>query len=229
MKDHSVVRLQQGRMDKARVYSDCVVQVAQKWIDEGAERLHLVDLNGAFLGKSMHFADISRIRKKFPKIKIEVGGGIRDEQTLQKYFAVGVDFCILGTVAVHKKDVVIKACEKFPGRIILAVDAKDEFVATQGWDDVSKVSAFDLVKSFKGLKIESVIYTDVAKDGMLQGMNFQKIKEMQCCGFPLIASGGLSTVDDIKKLRKMGVFGVIAGKALYEGKLLLTEALKISC
>jgi phosphoribosylformimino-5-aminoimidazole carboxamide ribotide isomerase len=227
MKDRQVVRLKQGRMVDATIYSDSVVDVARKWLSERAERLHLVDLNGAFSGKPVHFSDIKNIRKEFPKIKIEVGGGIRDEDTLQKYFDVGVDFCILGTVAVQNQDAVIKACEKFPGKIILGVDARDGSVATQGWDKVSKVSAIDLVKNFKGCDIESVIYTDISKDGMLAGMNFPKIKEMQSSGFPLIASGGLSSLADIQKLCAMNVFGVIAGKALYEGRISLKDAIAL--
>lgn len=229
MKDHQVVRLKQGRMADVTVYSDSVVDMAGKWVSEGAGRLHLVDLNGAFAGEPVHFSDIKNIRKKFPKIKIEVGGGIRDEDTMQRYFDVGVDFCILGTIAVQNQDVVVKACEKFPGKIILGVDAKDGFVATQGWDKVSKISAVDLVQSFEDGEIESVIYTDISKDGMLAGMNFSKIKEIQRCAFPVIASGGLSTLEDIKKLREMQVFGVIAGKAIYENRFSVKEAIEASC
>lgn len=228
MKDHQVVRLKQGRLQDATLYRDSIVEQARLFAEQGATRLHLVDLNGAFVGQPVHLDEISTIVKNFPMLKIQVGGGIRDLATIQKYFSIGVSFCILGTVAVKNPELLKEAAQKFPGRIILGVDARDGLVATEGWDKTSQEPAAELVKKFSGCAFESVIYTDIAKDGMLAGMNFYSIRQMQDqCGFPLVASGGLSSLEDLRELKKIGVHGVIAGKAIYEGRFTLSEALKI--
>lgn len=226
MKDHQAVRLKQGRMVDATVYSDSIVAMAEKWIGQGARRLHLVDLNGAFAGKPVHFTDVAEVAKKFPEVKIEIGGGIRELATLQKYFDHGVSYCILGTAAIKQPELVTQAAQAFPGKIILGVDANNGKVATEGWDEASTHRALDVAQRFQGLAIESVIYTDIAKDGMLEGMNLEQIREMKKCGFPLIASGGLTSLDDIRQLQEMGdLHGVIAGKAIYEGKFSVAEAI----
>ena len=227
MKDHQAVRLKQGDMKQVTVYNDDVFLQAKNFIEEGASRIHLVDLNGAFEGKPVHFDEIQKISKQHSNIKIEVGGGIRSLKTMQQYFESGVNFCILGTAAVKNPDLVFEACEKFPGKIILGIDAKNGMVATHGWDQTSSLKAIDLLQKFKGLPIESVIYTDISKDGMLQGMNFKEIKMMNALDFKIIASGGLTSLDDIKKLIDLNVFGVIAGKAIYENQFSLKEALAL--
>lgn len=226
MKDHKVVRLVQGRMNESSVYSHSIVKTAEKWIQEGANRLHLVDLNGAFEGKPIHFDAVAEVVQAFPCVELEVGGGIRELKTIERYFDLGVTYCILGTSAVQDPELMKTAARKFPKQMILGVDAKDGKVAIRGWDETSTVTALELTKQFQDVSIESVIYTDVSKDGMLCGMNFKKIKEMKACGVPVIASGGLTTLDDIDELKKMdGIHGVIAGKAIYEGRFSVKDAI----
>jgi len=228
LKNHQVVRLKQGRMNNVTVYSDDILSVAEKWIQQGAKRLHLVDLNGAFEGRPIHFDDISNITKASPNIQIEVGGGIRNLEAIKRYFDSGVHFCILGTVAIKDPDLVYKAAQKYPGQIILGIDAKDGLMAIDGWEDVSSLTALDVAKRFRQCQFESIIYTDISKDGMLSGMNFNKIEEMKLCGFPIIASGGLTSLEDIKRLISIGdLHGVIAGKAIYEGRFHLKDAISL--
>ncbi|MBI4411360.1 MAG: 1-(5-phosphoribosyl)-5-[(5-phosphoribosylamino)methylideneamino]imidazole-4-carboxamide isomerase [Deltaproteobacteria bacterium] len=228
LKDHQVVRLSQGRMGEAKVYSDNPVEIAEKWIDAGAKRLHLVDLNGAFEGKPIHFKEVESIAKAFPKIQLEIGGGIRDLKTVQAYFKSGVTYCILGTAALKDPRFAGMACAQFPDRIILGIDAKDGMVAVEGWDNVSKIKAGELAKKFTGQKISAVIYTDISRDGMMQGMNFARIRSMASeSPFPIIASGGFTRLEEIETLKKIpNVSGVIAGKALYEGLVDLKEAIR---
>lgn len=229
LKDHQVVRLSQGRMSAATVYADTLLPMAQQWIEQGAKRIHCVDLNGAFGGSPVHFDDVADLAKKHPDIQIEIGGGIRDLNTIRAYFNSGVSFVILGTAAVRNPELVEEACTIFPGKIILGVDARDGMVAIDGWDKTSREQAGTLIQRFKGLAIESVIYTDISKDGMLSGMNLPRIAEMSLTGFPLIASGGLSSLSDIDELVKLGnIYGVIAGKAIYEGRFSVREAISRS-
>ncbi len=230
LKDHQVVRLSQGKMGEAKVYADNPVMIAGDWINQGAKRIHLVDLNGAFEGKPVHFDEVQQIATAFPEVKIEIGGGIRNLETIQKYIDCGVHYCILGTAAIKNPSLLKEACKKFPKKIILGIDAKDGLVATDGWDKTSHKKAIDLVKEFVDEEIESIIYTDIAKDGMLKGMNHNSIAEMaEVSPFPIIASGGLTSLEDIEKLTKVkNILGVIAGKALYENKFTLKEAIKIS-
>lgn len=226
MKDHQAVRLKQGRMEDAVVYSDSVFDMARSWINQGAERLHLVDLNGAFAGKPIHFDDIAKIAKEFPHIAIQVGGGIRNLETLQAYFNAGVTYAILGTAAVKNPAFVFESCKAFPGRIIIGVDAKDGMVATEGWGSVSQVHITEILDKFKDSDIESLIYTDISKDGMLSGMNHLDVQAIRDYGYKVIASGGLASLDDIEELKEAGgIYGVIAGTALYEKKFSLSEAI----
>lgn len=228
LKDHKVVRLSQGKMDAAKIYAEDPVAMAGQWVHQGASRIHIVDLNGAFEGKPIHFKDASKIAESYPKIKVQVGGGIRSLETIEKYLDHGVDFCILGTVAIKNPDLVFEACQKFPNKIILGVDAKNGLVSTEGWGEVSEISALDIIDKFKDCSLESVIYTDIAKDGMLSGMNLEQIEQMKAGCFPVIASGGLTSLNDIKSLQKMGeIHGVIAGKAIYEHKFSLKEAIDL--
>lgn len=229
LKDHEVVRLSQGKMGEAKVYSQDPLTIAKKWIDQGATRLHLVDLNGAFEGKTVHFDEVKKISKKFPEIEIEIGGGIRSLKTIEQYIDCGVSYCILGTVAIKDSDLFSQACQKFSRQIILGLDAKNGMVSTEGWEEVSQLSALDAAKRFKDHAVSAIIYTDVAKDGMMKGMNFSGIGQMaKESPFPIIASGGLTSLEDIKALKKIpNVYGVIAGKALYEGNINLEEAIEI--
>ena len=230
LKDHQVVRLSQGNMGKAKVYSDNPIEIAKKWIEAGAKRLHLVDLNGAFEGKPVHFKEIESIACAFPKVQLEIGGGIRDLKTVQAYFKSGVTHCILGTAVLKDPAFAMEASDKFPGKIILGLDAKNGTIAVEGWDKSSRVKATDLVLRFKDKKIAEIIYTDISRDGMMQGMNFQAIKKMaNTSPFPIIASGGFTRLEEIKTLKKIpNVSGVIAGKALYEGLVDLKEAIRFA-
>lgn len=226
MKDHQAVRLKQGRMEDATVYADSTLAMAEQWIAQGAKRLHLVDLNGAFAGLPIHFDDVTAIAKKFPHVPIEIGGGIRTLETMKRYFDAGVSFCILGTVAIKNPDLVFEACKSFAGKIILGIDAKNGMVATEGWGETSSTTALEVARRFAGCAIESVIYTDIAKDGMLAGMNLEQIAAMKACGFPVIASGGLTELNDIRALKQIGgLHGVIAGKAIYENRFSVAEAI----
>lgn len=229
LKDHKVVRLSQGMMDQSKVYSDDPVFMAGHWIDFGIKRIHLVDLNGAFEGSPVHFDVVEAIAKKYPVIEIEIGGGIRSMDTIERYFNAGARYCILGTVALKKPELLMEASAKYPGKIILGIDAKNGYVATEGWADVSQVKATDIVQKFATCAIESVIYTDIAKDGMLKGMSYDQIEIMaNSSPFPIIGSGGLTSLDDIKRLKTMkNILGIIAGKALYEGKIDLKDAIQL--
>ncbi|MCP5464811.1 MAG: 1-(5-phosphoribosyl)-5-[(5-phosphoribosylamino)methylideneamino]imidazole-4-carboxamide isomerase [Deltaproteobacteria bacterium] len=227
LKDGQVVRLKQGDMQQSTVYSNDPVAFAAKWYQEGAARLHLVDLNGAFEGKPCHFEIVQKIKTKFPDLKIEIGGGLRNRDSVVSYFKAGVDFCILGTIALKDPNLAKALAQEFSRKIILGIDAKNGQVATEGWADVSSKSASDVLAQFTGTAFESVIYTDIAKDGMLAGPNFEQTKKLiQMQSFPVIASGGLSQLSDIQKLKDINAYGVIAGKALYENRFHLKEALK---
>lgn len=227
LQDHKVVRLQQGRLDEQTAYSEDILKVAEDWVVQGATRLHMVDLNGAFEGRPVHFDDIKKVVKNFPNLKVEIGGGIRSLDLVRQYFDVGVSFCILGTVAVENPSLAQEICDEFPGQIILGIDAKDGIVAIKGWDEQSTKTALEVVQKFKNCQLESIIYTDIAKDGMLSGMNFEHIENLKSCGFPVIASGGLSTLEDIDRLCQIGdIHGVIAGKALYEKRFSLKQAIE---
>lgn len=228
LKDHQVVRLSQGKMGEAKVYADNPLMVAEDWVKQGAKRIHLVDLNGAFEGKPIHFNEIKEMTSAFPEIKFEVGGGIRNLKTLDDYVKCGVSFCILGTSSLKEPSFISESCKKYPGKIILGIDAKKGFVATEGWEKVHEQSAVALVGQFKNEKISEVIYTDIAQDGMMKGMNFDGIRLMASHSpFPLIASGGLTSLEDVRELKKIiNVMGVIAGKALYEGLFSLHEAIR---
>ncbi len=228
LKEGKCVRLEQGLMDKATVYSDDPGTTAKHWESQGAELLHVVDLNGAFAGVPKNLEAIKAIRAAV-KMPIEVGGGIRDIATIESLVAIGIDRIILGTAAIENPDFVQEACVKFPGRIIVGIDAKEGMVAIKGWAEVTRVSAVDLALKMQDYGVIAVIYTDIKRDGMLSGPNIEATRDLaKALHIPVIASGGVHTMKDIENLltvRHAGVSGVITGKAIYSGSLNLREAI----
>jgi phosphoribosylformimino-5-aminoimidazole carboxamide ribotide isomerase len=230
LKDGRCVRLFQGRMSEETVYSENPIDVAKKWQSEGAQRIHIVDLNGAIIGKPYHYSLIKDIAKSL-SIPIEVGGGIRDLETIEKYLSFGVQWVILGTMMLKNPLLIEEASRRFPERIILAIDLRKGKVSIKGWTEEASVGALDLIKSFEDVGISSIILTDIERDGMERGLNFEMIRSIATSiRLPLIASGGVSTIEDIKKLTELeplGVMGVIIGRALYNGSINLKEAIQI--
>lgn len=229
LKEGKCVRLEQGLMDKATVYSDDPGTTAKHWEAQGAELLHVVDLNGAFAGIPKNLDAIKAIRAAV-KMPIEVGGGIRDIATIGSLVSIGIDRIILGTAAIEDPAFVQQACREFPGRIIVGIDAKDGLVAIKGWAEVTKVKAVDLAKQMQEYGVIAIIYTDIKRDGMLSGPNIEATKALaESLRIPVIASGGVHTLKDIENLmtvRCNGVTGVITGKAIYSGSLNLREAIQ---
>lgn len=226
LKDGKCVRLKQGRMEDDTVFSDDPVATAQHWVNEGARRLHLVDLNGAFAGNPIHKPVVEAIVRSQPELPIQIGGGIRSLETIEHYLEAGVSFVIIGTKAVQEPEFVEEACQKFAGHIIVGIDAKDGMVATDGWAKVTEVKATDLAKRFADAGVSSIVYTDIARDGMMQGVNIeQTVTLAQYCDLPVIASGGVTNLEDIRALKgQPGILGAITGRAIYEGSLSLREA-----
>ncbi len=231
LKEGRCVRLSQGRMDRESVYSEDPLQMARHWESKGAERLHVVDLNGAVSGKPIHRSLIEKIARSI-RIPVEVGGGIRDLETIESYLTSGVHWVILGTAAFSNGDLLKEACRHFPGRIILGVDARGGKVAIQGWNETVPMTAVDLVKRCKGENISAVIFTDIERDGMGTGVNWEATRALaRSTSIPVIASGGVSKMEDIEQLMKVeseGIIGVIVGRALYTGRLDLEEAIRLT-
>ncbi len=229
LKDGLCVRLLQGRKEDATVYSDDPVATALKWESAGAGLLHIVDLDGAFTGRQKNFDSIRSIRQAV-RMTIEVGGGIRDMETIDQLIALGVDRVILGTIAVENPDLVKRACSSHPGRIIAGIDAKNGFVAVKGWVETTGVKATELAVTMEGGGVAGIIYTDVARDGMMTGPNIEQTREMvKAVSIPVIASGGVSSLDDIRRLTEIdGLWGAITGKALYSGAIDLAEAIGLA-
>ncbi|MEA3243082.1 MAG: 1-(5-phosphoribosyl)-5-[(5-phosphoribosylamino)methylideneamino]imidazole-4-carboxamide isomerase [Pseudomonadota bacterium] len=231
LKDGKCVRLRQGRMEDETVFADDPLDMAQRWVDAGAQRLHLVDLNGAFAGQPVNAQVIRRIADAFPDVPIQVGGGIRDEDTVQLYLDAGVQYVIIGTKAVSAPHFINDLCLEFPGHIIVGLDAKDGKVAIDGWSKLSHHDVIDMAQHFERDGVEAIIYTDISRDGMMQGVNVEAtVKLASEITTPVIASGGISTLDDIKALRVVeeeGIMGAIIGRALYEGSIDLAEAQKL--
>jgi len=225
LKDGKAVRLTKGLMDSAKIYSDEPWAIAKRFEDMGSEWLHLVDLNGAFAGIPKNLEQIKKIREN-TDIKIELGGGIRDEDTIKRYMDLGIDRLILGSIALKDPAFVKKVAKKYP--IAVGIDAIDGFVAVEGWADKSSMKATELAKVFADEGVEAIICTDVGRDGTLSGVNVEFTVDIaQSSKIPTIASGGVRDLDDIKKLKSTDkVFGVIVGKAFYEGTLDLEEAFK---
>ena len=228
LKDGACVRLKQGDMERSTVFSDDPVATAARWVDQGCRRLHLVDLNGAFAGKPVNADAVRDISKRYPKLPIQIGGGIRDEETIEYYLSAGVSYLIIGTKAVKDPAFVSAACKQFKDKIIVGIDAKAGWVATDGWADISEVKAVDLAKQFKASGVVAIVYTDIERDGMMQGVNIDATAELaREGGIPVIASGGVTNIEDVRKLiqvRDQGVFAAITGRAIYEGTLDLTQA-----
>jgi phosphoribosylformimino-5-aminoimidazole carboxamide ribotide isomerase len=224
LKDGHCVRLKQGDMNQSTTFGEDPAVMAKSWLDKGARRLHLVDLNGAFAGKPKNFAAVKGILDAVGKdIPVQLGGGIRDIETIERYLDAGMHYIIIGTAAVKDPGFLRNACDLFPGRIIVGLDAKDGQVATDGWSKLSGHDVIDLGKKFEGYGVESIIYTDIGRDGMLSGINMEAtIKLAQALTIPVIASGGLAGMADIEALCKAapsGVQGVICGRAIYSGDL----------
>jgi len=229
LKDGRCVRLSQGRMDQESVYSENPVEMAKRCESEGAERLHVVDLNGAVMGRPVHRALIKEISQSV-HIPIEVGGGVRDLATVEDYLSFGVRWVVLGTAAFQNRALAEEACHRFPEELILGIDAKGGKVAIRGWNEVVSLEAVDLAKQFEGKGFSAIIFTDIERDGMGTGLNFQSTKRLaRSSSIPVIASGGVSRIEDVEQLLELeedGVIGVIVGRALYTGSLRLEEALK---
>jgi len=227
LKDGRCVRLRQGRMQDETVYSQEPAEVARRWAGEGAQVLHVVDLNGAVEGSPKNRAAIEAILKAVT-VPVQVGGGIRTLETIETYLSSGVERVVLGTAVVRDRALLQETCSRFPGRVIVGVDARGGKVAVQGWTDVADLDAADLVGRLAGLPVYAVIYTDIARDGMLEGPNLEGLRRMvAACPVPLIASGGITHAEDLRQLRSLGpkVIGAILGKALYEGLLDLRSAM----
>ena len=231
LKEGRCVRLSQGRMDQESLYSEDPVRMARHWQSKGAERLHVVDLNGAMTGRPFHRSLIEEITRAI-HIPVEVGGGIRDLETIESYLSSGVQWVILGTAAFSNRSLVEEACHRFPGRVILGIDARGGKVAVEGWQELVSVEAMDLAKQFEGLGFSAIIFTDIERDGMGTGLNTEATKALACSTpIPVIASGGVSRVEDIQNLMAIepdGVIGVIVGRALYTGQLDLAEAIRVT-
>ena len=228
LKDGQCVRLRQGEMDDATVYGSDPVEMAARWVEQGARRLHLVDLNGAFDGKPVNGEAVMAIAKAYPELPIQIGGGIRSLQTIEQYLEAGVNYVIIGTKAVKEPEFVTEACREFPNSVIVGLDAKNGLVATDGWAEVSEIKATELAKRFEQDGVSSIIYTDISRDGMMQGVNIDATVEMaKASGLKVIASGGVTNMDDIRALQDVadaGILGAITGRAIYEGQLDLAEA-----
>ena len=226
LKDGKAVRLSKGLMDSAKIYSDEPWQVAKHFEELGSEWVHLVDLNGAFAGEPQNLEQIKKIREH-TKLKLELGGGIRDEETIKMYLDLGIDRLILGSVAVKDPDFIRAMAAKYP--IVVGIDAIDGMVAVEGWAETSDMAATDLAREFADAGVQAIICTDVGRDGMMTGLNIDftlAIKEAGC--LETIASGGLRDIDDIHALLSAGIDGTIVGKAFYEGTLDLAEAFKVA-
>ncbi|UTA48461.1 1-(5-phosphoribosyl)-5-[(5-phosphoribosylamino)methylideneamino]imidazole-4-carboxamide isomerase [Simiduia sp. 21SJ11W-1] len=228
LKDGQCVRLRQGLMDDSTVFSDDPVAMAAQWVEQGCRRLHLVDLNGAFEGKPVNGEVVTAIAKAYPGLPIQIGGGIRSAEIIEAYLAAGVSHVIIGTKAVKEPKFVTEMCKAFPGHIIVGLDAKDGLVATDGWAEVSNVKATELAKRFEADGVDSIVYTDIARDGMMQGVNVEQTLAMaKASSIPVIASGGITNMDDIRALKAVadqGICGAITGRAIYEGSLNMAEA-----
>jgi len=232
LKDGKCVRLRQGIMEDETIFSDDPVAMAKQWVDAGARRLHLVDLNGAFEGKPVNGEIVRAIARAYPELPIQIGGGIRDFSIVEQYLDAGVEYLIIGTKAVKEPAFVSELCKKFPGHIIVGLDAKDGMVATDGWAEVTDKHVIDMAKQFEDDGVVSIVYTDIGRDGMMKGVNVEAtLKLAQSISIPVVASGGITNLDDIRALSKVadqGIMGAITGRAIYEGTLDFAEGQKLA-
>lgn len=232
LKDGKCVRLRQGDMNAETVFSNDPVAMAQRWVDAGTTRLHIVDLDGAVAGFPVNADIIGHISDAFPDLEIQVGGGIRSFDVIQTYLDVGVDYVIIGTQAVRAPDFVDNACLEFPGHIIVGLDAKEGKVATDGWAKVSEHSAEEIARRFEEAGVEALVFTDIRRDGMMRGVNVEATRKLaRAVDVPIIASGGVSSLDDVRALCAAaadGISGAIVGRAIYEGTLDLAVAQQLA-
>ena len=231
LKEGNCVRLEQGEMNRDTVFSDNPAEQALKWQEAGAELLHLVDLDGAFAGVPKNKSAIEAIIKAI-RIPAQLGGGIRDIATIESYLALGLSRVIIGTAAQRNPELVIEACQKFPGQIVVGIDAKNGMVAVQGWAELTGISAVDLARKFEDCGVAAIIYTDISRDGMMGGPNLDATRALaEAISIPVIASGGVSSLKDIENLMAIeasGVTGAITGKAIYTGAINLREAINLT-
>ena len=232
LKDGKCVRLRQGRMEDETIFSDDPVAVAGRWVEAGARRLHIVDLNGAFAGEPVNASVVHDIAEAYPDLPIQIGGGIRNEDTVQTYLDAGVQYVIIGTKAVSAPHFINDLCLEFPGHIIVGLDAKDGKVAIDGWSKLSKHDVIDMAKHFEHDGVAAIVYTDIGRDGMMTGVNVEStVKLAQAINIPVIASGGITNIDDIRALCDVaneGITGAITGRAIYEGSLDFAEGQKLA-
>jgi phosphoribosylformimino-5-aminoimidazole carboxamide ribotide isomerase len=228
IKDNKCVRLFQGDFNKINIYSNDPFDMAVKWKSEGASFLHLVDLDGARNEEVINKKSIEKISKNIG-IPVQISGGVRSEEKVKNLIDIGVERVIVGTIAVENKELLKKLVSKYKEKIVVSIDAKNGKVALRGWEVVSDVDSIDLCKELEEIGVKTIVYTDISKDGMLEGPNFEIYKLLsERTSLNIIASGGISSIDDIKKLKNMNIYGVITGKALYDNKMEFKEALKCS-
>ena len=227
IKEGKCVRLRQGLMEDSTVFSDSPLEMADKWVELGAKRIHLVDLDGAFAGRPANADVINAIAEKYPNVPIQIGGGIRDEKTIQAYLDAGVQYVIIGTRAANEPEFINEIASEFGKNLIIGLDAKDGIVAVDGWAKLTKHNVIDLAKRFENDGVQAIIYTDIARDGMMQGVNLEATQKLaESVNIPIIASGGVTNMTDLTELQKIessGVSGVITGRAIYEGTLDFAE------
>ena len=227
IKEGKCVRLRQGLMEDSTVFSDSPLAMADKWVELGAKRIHLVDLDGAFAGKPANADVINAIAEKYPNVPIQIGGGIRDEKTIQAYLDAGVEYVIIGTRAANEPEFINEIAAEFGKNLIIGLDAKDGIVAVDGWAKLTEHNVIDLAKRFENDGVQAIIYTDIARDGMMQGVNLEATQKLaESVNIPIIASGGVTNMTDLTELQKIeasGVSGVITGRAIYEGTLDFAE------
>lgn len=229
LKNGQCVRLRQGLMEEATVFSDKPVDMATHWVKQGARRLHLVDLDGAFAGKPQNLGAIKAILDEVSKdVPVQLGGGIRDLDTIEKYLDLGLSYVIIGTAAIKNPQFLRDACDAFPNQIIVGLDAKDGLVATDGWAKVTKYHVTEVGQRFADYGVHSIIYTDIGRDGMMSGVNIEAtVKLAEAVSVPVVASGGLTNLDDIRALcavQSSGVEGAVTGRAIYEGSIDFKQA-----